>query len=169
MSEADQGKAFVYVSAVFCSDIIREHGTDLLTAVRITSAFTAIPARITPRLPDGARDLSRQEVIYAPVKFHAVITFWAEKARTFRFQMSGVKPNGEPLNGMKEPVDIEVPGGELGGYTINLTASVPGGLAGIYLFDMLVDGEVMLKLPVQILHKKPPESDTTQENYSGGF
>lgn len=170
-SEVDSEKPQVYVSAIFCTDIIREHGTDLLSAVRITSAFTANPARVTPELPDGSLDTSRQEVVYAPVRFHAVITFWAEQPRTFTFQMQGLKPNGERLNDMRDPVDIEVPGGELGGYTINLKAFVPGSLAGIYLFDMIIDGKVALRLPMRILHKKElPDSDTAQsENYSAAF
>jgi hypothetical protein len=159
MSNSHRDRARVYVSAIFCADIIRESATDLLTAVRITNAFTATPARFTPKLPDAALDVAHQELIYKPVTFHAVINFWAESSCSFEFMLGGTKPNGEPLAGMGGPMPIEIPGDGGSGHTLNLTASLPGSLAGVYWFEFLVDSEIALKLPMSILHgSESPES-----------
>jgi hypothetical protein len=106
----------------------------------------------------GTLDLTREEVIFAPITFHAIVTFWAETGRSFMFMLRATRPDGEPLNGMEQPVSVDLKGGDGGGYTINLKSLVPGFLPGLYWFEFLVDGDLVTKLPMVILHgKESPE------------
>jgi hypothetical protein len=117
-------------------------------------------------MADGSLDRARQELIYAPIKFHAVIGFWSESAREFTFEMRGTKPTGEPLKGTGEPAQVRISAPEDGGYTLNLMATVASSISGIYWFEFLADGEVLLKLPMLIRHESE-SPDPTNETQAG--
>jgi|HubBroStandDraft_6_1064221.scaffolds.fasta_scaffold156264_2 hypothetical protein len=144
----------VYVNAVFCTDIVRESQTDLLTAIRVTNAFTVQPAKATVKFPDGRPP--EQQIIYPPIRFHAVITFWCSEPREFTFVMKGYHANGQELDAAME-TKIKLPKATLGGHTINLHSTMPGLIPGVFWFDFCIDGVVVTRQPLVILHGDVPK------------
>jgi hypothetical protein len=163
MSEPDLNRPKVYVSAVICEDIVREQDTSLLTAIRITHAFTSVPAVVTQRLPDGTRDLERQEIIFRPLKIRLVVSFYCESAVKFLFIVRGVKPDGSDLHAMENEVPVEIPYPDGGAYTLNITFRMSGSMAGVYWLQFHVDGEIANKIMLAILHPEKPEQLTPTE------
>jgi len=166
MSKPEE-KPRVYVNAIFCSDIIREREpVDLLTAIRVTSAFSVNPITATIKLYEGApEETDRPELIYHPVKFHAIVTFWSEGPRDFDFTIRGHHPSGEAMNTDMKPLRVSLQAPTNGHHTINLNSTIPGTIPGVHWFEFCVDGVMITKLPLVILHPKKdalPSAKTTE-------
>jgi hypothetical protein len=158
-----ESKPKIYVNALFCADIVREKDTDLLTAIRVTNAFTVHPLKAAVEFTDDGP--IEEHVVYPPIRFHAVITFWCKEPREFTFSLKGYRANGDPLEGNMETI-ITLPKASLGGHTINLDSTMPGIVPGVHWFEFCVDGEPITRLPLVIIHQKkdsPPNPTMTRQ------
>ena len=146
MTEADKPR--VYVSAIVCSDAIEEHGTHMLSALRISGGFL-----VGPILRPTA-DLTVSEWAYDTVHFILVITFNSEAPTSFRFGMKTATPDGRVLDLSDQPDFSEEfnIGAGAEGFTLKTRGAIPGALQGDYWVELLIDGQLVNKVPIRIVH-----------------
>jgi hypothetical protein len=134
----------IWVSAFSCREVLRERN-DLLTAVRISDGFTAHPLQFPGLQVDNFK-------IYTPIEFKIVAAFTCEEEATFDISIKALRPTGEVFTEMPSFPASHVQGGAHG-LTLSINAMIPGNPPGVYWFEIYVDDELRLKLPVGVAHQ----------------
>ena len=120
------------------------------TAVRITDSITVVPWIKTVKMPDGAE---AEVTLYPNAKFHLLI-FAHGEPRKFTVSVRGVWPNGESRN--VHDFECETNGTVGGNAALVLNMMLPGEIHGVFWFEIYVDSELSLRLPIQILDGSGP-------------
>jgi hypothetical protein len=107
----------IYTSAFFCQEVIRE-SDNILTAVRITPAYT-----VSPLLVAGPDSTLPPYLSHPPLKLHAVILFNTEMPAEFFAQVKAFGPDGTEFSPESPPIKCETKGGAEG-YVLNLTINL---------------------------------------------
>jgi len=165
----ESGKPKVYVSAFFCTDIIRDKDTDLLTAIRITTAFNARPVVVTPKLPDGTPDHANAEQFFEPARLYVIINFHAEQATVFQLELKMKRPDGEFMNtevGMPSG-PCSIGGGANGALTLKIALSLDVKHHGEHWLEIYMDEEVTFKLPYLVIHPGTDSSPAVSQPGAG--
>ena len=145
MGESDKPK--IWVSALICTDVLREdHGArKMLTALRISNGFQATPINLQP-------DPGLPGLLFATIQFKLLVTAHCEVERTFTMTSRMVAPNGRTFEDM-QPMENQVILSNGSGVTTVINSSISPNLAGVYWFEIFVDGELATKVPMVILHQ----------------
>jgi hypothetical protein len=133
----------IYITAFFCRDIMEERD-GVVTAIRLCELFQV-------SIPDG---FTPQTTTFPPVEIKAVLTFKSEVPRSFRVSLRGIDPNGTIL-GMQHWKCQTL--GNVHGNMILANIRVASNIAGVFWFDVLVDGELGTRMPLRVAHQLATE------------
>jgi hypothetical protein len=156
MPDEAPAPAEIYVSAFFCQDVIRDKKTDLLTAIKITNAFT-VPWKT---LEGG--EVSFKINLHPQLALNAVITFTSTKAIGFDYRIRGFDPSGKELTPPPPPTRCDLEGGAAG-QTVNVAMRLPTDKAGDYWFEIYVDDAVKTRMPLRIIHDATVHPSMSQQ------
>jgi hypothetical protein len=138
MSEPVAGIPGLYVSAFFCQSTIREQETNILSAMRITDAYTVSPFSIDSKL------------VFFPIEPRLVVTFKSESPMSFRVDVVGKLPDGRDMPLHNAPNGKT--GGGAAGYTLTVTVGIPTDIPGEFWFTVYVNDLPVTKVPFRVIH-----------------
>ena len=162
MPDAPEESLRIYVSAFLCQEVLNENG--LLTAVRITNAYTTSPVAVV-----NADGVSPPEWVHPPLKLHALMLFNCEKPVEFDVRIKCFDPNRVELLPVNPPIRCKIVGGAEGhalNVTINLHTDTPGDCWIEVWIDYQTDTASILatKIPMRIVQGSPLLMHGTQTN-----
>ena len=144
MIEIESGKPLVYVSAFFCQDVIKENG--ILTAIRISDAFTAEPSGAQKK-PDGS-----EFTTYGPIKIKGVFIFRCEQAVSFTAKIKIASPASSTyVERFSTPVSLR--GDMVEPHVLNMASSLDADVEGAYWFEVYVDDRLATKAALYVMHR----------------
>jgi hypothetical protein len=147
MPDEPAAKPRIYTSAFLCQDVIREKNNDILTAVRITNAYTVLPTEVTVEIGPGIT-ITKQE--YLPTALSAVLSFYSDGPVDFEVRLSGHDPDGVELT-FGSPFHCRSEGGAAG-HTLNTRIIVATKKPGEHRIDVYVDEVRVTTMPLRIIH-----------------
>jgi hypothetical protein len=89
--------------------------------------------------------------VYPPLSTHALIFFRSEGQVSFTASMKGIGPDGEPVLGGFENMRIDIRD-DGAAHVLKANVKVPTEKVGTLWFEISVDGETAMKLPMRIVH-----------------
>jgi hypothetical protein len=153
---SEQPRPPIWVSGFTCRDIIRE-SNNLITAFKISDGWAVNPYQIEIEGTEKVLEFC------VPIKFVIVLIFTCEIAAKFDVEVKTMAPSGKYLDhGGPAYPGLEVLGGSAG-LTHTIDASFPNPEHGTYWFEVFVNYELRLKLPLEIVRagKSPTPPDAT--------
>src|ERR1700733_15186340 len=147
MPDEPASKPRIYLSAFLCQDVIREKNSDVLTAIRISNAYTVLPTDVTVQLGPG---LTVAKQVYLPVQFSAVLSFFSDGPVDFDVTLKGFDPDGIELE-LGQPFRCRSEGGTVG-HTLNNRITVATNKAGEHRIAVYVDNVKVSMMPLKIIH-----------------
>jgi len=141
-------KPRIYVSAFFCQEVIRDK-SDILTAIRITNAYTTVPTSVTVEIGSG---LTVTKQVYMPFVVCAVLTFHSDNPVDFEVRLRGFDPDGIELS-TGDQFHCHSQGGAAG-HVLNTRLTIATGKQGEYRLDVYVDDLLATTMPPRIIHAK---------------
>jgi hypothetical protein len=151
MAEPPLGSTRIYVSAFFCQSVIHDKN-DVLTAVRITNGYSALPTTARFELADGQ---TITQGVYTPLRINAVLVFYSEQPAEFTIRLQGTDPEGIEMTPAPPVIPCRILGGAMG-HAINVTMYVPTEKQGDLWFNVYLDDSLAAKMPLRITHGTPP-------------
>jgi hypothetical protein len=134
--------------AVFCEKVLQEKD-GVMSAIRIVDRFIQVvpPANVQGMIPPSRLDLS----IVVAIKSGDV-------SRKAELKIIPRAPSGEELPGFSGQVLLE---GDDRGVNIVVRYLFEGKEEGIYWFDVKLDGQLLTKMPLRIIHQEMSATSTT--------
>jgi hypothetical protein len=142
----------IYVSAFLCQEVLRD-ATNLLTAIRITNAFSVSPVLLPETELEGGGTLDPQ-LVYPTLKLHAIVLFNSEQPAEFDVELKPFGPDGKELNQNASPIKCQVKGGAEG-HALNLNINLRADIPGDWWVEVHIDGRFATKMPMRIVHEMP--------------
>ncbi len=149
MPDEAVSKPRIYLSAFLCQEVLREKNSDVLTAIRISNAYTILATEVTVELGPG---LSVSKQVYLPVQFSAVLSFYSDGPVDFDVNLKGFDPDGLELE-LGEPYRCHSEGGA-SGHTLNNRITIPTSKPGEHRIDVYVDNVKVTTMPLRIIHAR---------------
>jgi hypothetical protein len=141
-------KPRIYTSAFFCQDVLREKDSDVLTAIRISDAFTVLPAEFTL---ESGKESAVTKSFYLPLMVHALLRFHSDGPTDFEVRLKGIDPDGVEMKPMGAPFRCKSKGGTAG-HSLNIKLTIGTGKEGDYRLEVYVDGGLATTMPLRIIH-----------------
>jgi hypothetical protein len=142
-----------HLAAAFMCERIIEDKEGVLSAIRIVDTFTVEPP------PQGALSPNAQAV----ARFTMLLSFKAGDAEgKYKLQLRLQGPSGKPLKSKDDPSDASFPlvfeGPSHEGANVVVNFVLPIAEFGQYWFDVLVDDEVVTRVPFKVLRQHSDNS-----------
>lgn len=147
MPDEPAAKPRIYTSAFFCQDVLREHDTNLLTAVRIGSSYKVAPTDVTVELGPG---ITISKKVWMSVLVSAVVSFFSDGPVDFEVVLKGLDPDGIPVL-FGEPFQCHSEGSS-SGHVLNTRINVATNKQGDHRVDVYVDGVQATSMFFRIIH-----------------
>jgi hypothetical protein len=131
----------VYVSAFMCKDAIRDAiDTNSVSAIRIFDTFTVC-----------AEDVALAKDLKVLSGAFLVTSYRSENPTEFTAEYRASSPSGKVLS--IQTLTVRIAGGETGHTHVLSFDLAPARMSeGVHWFDILIDGEVVTRVPVKVVH-----------------
>ena len=135
----------IYVSGVLCQDVVKEDGTGLYCLIRLADRLSVVlPAGAVP----GSFPLQQATT-------HALIFYRSDAPEQFSSSVRIVDPSGA---GPAPRVDRITTGGGTVGHLSHINLVFDAWRAGLWWIEVLVNGELKLRIPFEITHTQADSS-----------
>src|SRR5947209_7218768 len=144
---------FLSAAAFLCQDAIIEKDTNILSAIKLMD-------RLDIDLPAS---LPANATFVIPIKTTVVVTFKSPIPRRFTAHIIGRRPDKSEF--ASGAYSLELTGGAHG-HTLLMPVRFESTSAGIYWFEVWVEGDVLQRIPLEVRHTATAQSESPSQTES---
>jgi hypothetical protein len=144
----------IYVSGLCCSMMLEEQGSVVsVPGSGITSAPIMSAIRISDIFTVGVPEPRPNVVtLINPIEFDVAVMCKTERPERFPMRIALVKPSGERLPDQEFIIETK---GSVHGHIIKVHTRINPKECGDYWFEVSVEGQLAIKIPVRVALVKP--------------